>query len=354
MSHYSKTRHWSPSKPSTGEQMTSIYRSPEGRDHPVVKGTYALYTRPIQEFISILAEWIDEGTPGGYVYGPYRHGKSTAVNEFIKVRLAAKCAGPLPLFTFSYDKHDRFSEHDFLSDLLTASKHNFTEGRSCRVKTERLTNFYATCARNAGGNRVLLVVDEAQRMHGPEYHVLCNLQNRLDVLGYKLTVISVGSHQVAYQHGAFLNVDDLYLAARFFVNGAQFRGIIGAIELEEVLKGYDVDSEWPAGSGTSYTKYFFPKAFEAGFRLSASAAELWSIFEEMGPANPKHGLQVPMQHIARTVEALIRKFSDDGICEPEINRDDLVKAVERTGYRVFMKAVWYSPSTPRTRGGSPA
>ena len=122
-----------------------------------------------------------------------------------------------------------------------------------------------------------------------------------------------------------------------------------AVGQTDTLNSYDVGSEWPDGSGTSYTKYFFPKAFEGGFRLSAFAAELWNIFEEMGPANPKHGLQVPMQHIARTVEALIRKFSDDDIHEPGIKRDDLVTAVERTGYRVFMKAVWYSPSTPDSR-----
>jgi hypothetical protein len=52
---------------------------------------------------------------------------------------------------------------------------------------------YATWARNAGGNQVLLMIDEAQNMREPSYRILCNLQNELDDLGYQLTVISVGA-----------------------------------------------------------------------------------------------------------------------------------------------------------------
>jgi hypothetical protein len=328
--------------------MNSIYHSIESRRHPLVMGTYSHYTHPIKEFIQTLSEWIDEGIPGGYIYGLFRRGKSVAVRDWSKNLLAMRCDGQLPLFTMSYESHDRFSEHDFLSELLAASKHPLVEGRSRREKLQRLVNLYATTARNAGNNRIVLIVDEAQRMHSAEYDVLCNLQNALEEHRCKLTVISVGSHEIAYQHDAFLRGGGLYLAARFFVRDAPFRGIRSEDELQDVLNGYDVNSEWPESSGTSYTCYFFPKAFAAGFRISALKHELWEVFEELAPEGTGNRLELPMEHIAKTVEGLIRSFGDDDGKIPQIRHEDLVEAVKKTKFHTFMKGASYVSQQKRS------
>jgi hypothetical protein len=193
------------------------------------------------------------------------------------------------------------------------------------------------------------MIDEAQDMRDPEYRTICNLQNELDSLGFQLTVISVGSQELTYQHEVFIQTGDIHLIARFMVRDAPFRGIRDAAELRYVLDGYDSDTEWPEKSGISYTRYFFPHAFEGSFRIANISQELWNLFVEMGPHSPGYKLEVPMEHIAKTVEGIFRDFSDDRMVEKELSQEELAKEVEKNAYERHMRAVSYIPSSARGR-----
>jgi len=50
------------------------------------------------------------------------------------------------------------------------------------------------------------------------------------------------------------------------VNQFCFHGILSAADVGTCLHGYDEESEHPADSGWSLTRYYFPAAFESGFR----------------------------------------------------------------------------------------
>ncbi|WP_433964434.1 hypothetical protein [Tunturiibacter gelidiferens] len=182
-------------------------------------------------------------------------------------------------------------------------------------------------------------MDEAQYMHDPEYQKLCDIQNALDELGIQFTVISVGSHELTYQHEAFVRGGDIHLMGRFMVRDVQFHGIRSCEELEFVLNGYDRDSKWPTESGCSYTKFFFPRAFDAGFRFAHYGPTLWRIFEALAPPNPKRQLEVAMEHIGKTVEGLCRRSSDNEVKSLDFSRGDLEEEVARTAYRKYMRAV---------------
>ena len=327
--------------------MNLIYQLPESLDHPLVRGQYALYTPPIEEFIATVCEWIDSRVTGGYIYGVSRLGKSRAVRFWVERRLSEKYHGQLPFFRMVYKRHDRFSEFELLQELLEASRHRYGKSKNRNIMLDRLARFYAMRAKNAGGNHVVLMIDEAQDMRDPEYRTICNLQNALDSLGYQLTVISVGSHELTYQHEVFIQTGDIHLIARFMVRDAPFRGIRNAAELRFVLDGYDADTEWPEKSGISYTHYFFPQAFAGGFRIAKYSRELWSIFAEMGPHNPGYKLDVPMEHIAKTVEGIFRNFSDDRMVGEELTQSDLAGEIEKTAYRRHMRAISYIPSAAR-------
>jgi len=201
---------------------------------------------------------------------------------------------------------------------------------------DRLTRQYATRARNAGGNHIVLIIDEAQNMHDPEYRTLCNLQNELDNLGYLLTVIAVGSHELTYQHDVFLETGDIHITGRFMVREARFRGISNQQELEFVLNGYDSLTEWPEGSGKSYTSYFLPQSFASGFRIAKYAEALWSVFINLAPKVAGFKLEVPMEHIAKSVEGVFRDFDDDHLLTTELSFADLEEKVEMTAYRKHM------------------
>lgn len=315
---------------------------PETRMHPVMRGTYALFTPPISEFFSTVCAWIDGHVTGGYVYGPPRQGKSRAVQYWIERLLTERYGGVLPFFRMNHKSHDRFSETEFLTELLQTGYHRYAQSGNRLTKLDRLVKLYATRARNARGNQVVLMIDEAQNMREQSYRTLCNMQNELDDLGFQLTVISVGTQDLVYQHSAFAQGGDLHLIGRFMMREALFRGIRSEAELAYVLNAYDIGTEWPEGSGISFTRYFFPRAFEIGFRLADVAATLWGIYKDLAPPKLQPHLEVAMEHVAKPVETLFREHSGDAI-SVEFTREALIEAVEGARYRAYMQAVSLLP-----------
>jgi len=78
-----------------------------------------------------------------------------------------------------------------------------------------------------------------------------------------------------------------------------------AEEIGYVLNGYDIDSEWPPGSGIPYLEYFAPVDYAAGRRLAGCAAQLWKALMELSPESARRHLEFPMQHVAKATEAIL-------------------------------------------------
>jgi hypothetical protein len=307
-------------------------------------GKYAILTDPILEMFDTICQWIDSHAPGGYIYGFSRYGKTFASMFWIAQLLTERYSGRLPYFRLIYKEHDRFSEALFLSELLGACPHERDRAPTKKLMLDRIARHYATSATLHGGNRIVLLVDEAQNMHEPEYQTLCNLENEVEQLGFKLTVVSLGSHELTFQHKALLLMGKVHLTARYMLRSTRFRGIQNQDELESTLRAYDTLTEWPAGSGNTFTKHFFPKAFEDGYRIASLAGDMWSIFAELGPHKPGYHLEVPMEHIAKSIEFIFRNFTDERIGKNGLDKADLISAIMNTEYQGHMNAISYARS----------
>jgi len=116
--------------------------------------------------------------PGGYIYGFSRYERPTlpALDSQITGRAVRQGAC---VFSADLQKHDHFSEALFLSELLGTSGHKQPRGISKKIMLDRLSRHFAISARIMW-HQILLLVDEAQNMHEPEYQTLCNLENELE------------------------------------------------------------------------------------------------------------------------------------------------------------------------------
>src|SRR3546814_814533 len=144
--------------------------------------------------------------------------------------------------------------------------------------------------------QVVLFVDEAQYLREAEFHSLCNIQNIAAAGSVRLSVISIGTQQLQQQSQVFILGNNTHLSTRFFGYQARFRGIRSATELAHVLDGFDTQTDWPADSGISYTHYFFPGAFQGGFRFTNHAETLWSTYLALAPLSIRKKLEVPMEY----------------------------------------------------------
>lgn len=118
-----------------------------------------------------------------------------------------------------------------------------------------------------------------------------------------------------------------------------FHGIRNQAELEYVLNGYDEQSEWPENSGISFTQHFFPRAFKAGFRIAEISESMWNIFVDLAPERIQKYLNIPMEHIAKSVEYLFRELGSKNLIHVHINEELIRKSIKQTAYEQHMYAI---------------
>lgn len=310
--------------------------------HCVLTRQYAVYTPPMHEMISQIGDWLDQQRPGGFIYGASRLGKSRTLKWYLSDVLSERFGAAPPLIIWNRLADQQASESAFWHQLLLASKFQFVDPAKAPKKTEGaylcLQRFIAI-AKNAGRNYVLLLIDEAQDITLREWKWLVGLQNHLDHEGYLLSVVSVGTHQLGYRHEYLASTGNAHIAARFMAAHARFHGIRTVDEVAYVLNGYDVDSEWPTGSGTSFLQYFAPTFFARGRRLSDCAEHLWHALIELRPTQARNYSEFPMQHIAMTVEGMLKQLAKGEDWAVVTSYENLLNGLARNNYSDHMRII---------------
>jgi len=318
--------------------------------HPIATQEYAVYTPPISDLIDKIGAWMNRMESGGYIYGPSRYGKSRGVKWFLRAALEERFESTIPLVVWIRRPDIQVSEIGFWKDLLRASKFRFVEQLNKskdRLKMRELfRNRLIALARAAHSNYVVILIDEAQDMTLKEWHWLLGLQNILDNDGYRLSVFSVGTQQIGYQHDYLAKSGNAHIAARFFVLHSRFYGLRDVEELSFVLDGYDQDSEWPAGSGKSYLNYFAPELFLTKHRLSQCSEVFWQALTDLLPLDIRYSakakspeIEIPMKFVALSVEEVLWRLADGQDWNKVTSYESWKKIITETGIQGHMVAI---------------
>ncbi|MBW0446149.1 ATP-binding protein [Paraburkholderia phenoliruptrix] len=310
--------------------------------HCMVTKQYAVYTPPMQEMIEQIGEWIDQQRPGGYIYGASRLGKSRCVQWYLANVLEERFEATVPLVVWNRRPDSQTSEAGFWHQLLLASRFEFANPLKPPRKAEALhicKQRFIAIANNARRNYIVLLIDEAQDLTFREWKWLVGLQNELDYEGYLLSVFSVGSHQLSYRHEYMAVTGNAHVAARFMAAHARFHGLCSSDELAYVLNGYDLDSEWPAGSGVSYLEYFAPVAFAARRRLADCVQDLWKALVELTPDAARRHLEFPMQHVATATESVLFQLAKGEDWERATAYESWLRELARANFSDHMRII---------------
>jgi len=310
--------------------------------HCIITKQYAVYTPPMHEMINQIGDWIDQQRPGGYIYGASRLGKSRCVQWHLAGALQDRFKTVLPLVVWCRRPDSQTSEAAFWHQLLLASNFEFAVPLKVPKRSDAIflcKQRFITIAKSAGRNYVVLLIDEAQDLTLREWKWLVGLQNQLDYEGYLLSVFSIGSHQLGYKHEYMASTGNAHIAARFMSAHARFHGIRSIDEIEYVFDGYDVDSEWPSGSRISFLQYFSPKDFGTGKRLRDNAPLLWKALLELSPNQNKKYLEFPMEHIAKTIEAMLFRLARDEDWDQVMSYDSWLNELAKVNFSDHMRII---------------
>ncbi|WP_339372008.1 ATP-binding protein [Paenibacillus elgii] len=321
------------------------------KTHPIETGKYLIATKEVIRMYSEIKQWIENRAPGGIAYGRPRLGKTRAV-RYIRNELPLDFGEGLPIFQLNCRQNNRPNENLFYEELLSDFGHALPYKGRVTMKSERLINFLKLKAEESGTRRVVIFVDDAQRLEDLHYNVLMDIHNKLDQDGITLTTILVGQPELEHRRSAFVHAKQAQIVGRFMVHEYKFSGIKSLIELETCLAGYDEVSEYPDDSGWSFTRYYFPDSFvptkqgeslmetdetqkpkPKGFRLKNYAEEVYTLFDDLRKqAGIKKKLEIPMQYLALSVEYLFKKYGVDGKRIDYLNLEHWNEAIRRSGY----------------------
>lgn len=300
--------------------------------HPIETTRYILPTPSIDSSYDAVLQWIENRAPGGMIHGKPRLGKTRAI-QYLSRLLNEKFGDKLPVITLLCRDYKVPSESTFFEDLLRAAGHALYKSGRASAKRDRLVEYLSEKVEFSLQNRLVLFIDEAQKLHEQHYKWLIDLHNDLDALDVAVIVLLVGQDELVHQYSAFQQTEKTQIIGRFMVHQLKFHGLKGESEIKKCLGAYDVDSEYPDGSGWSFTRYFYPAVFNSGFRLASSAGSLWEAFRLIKDACGLPGnSEIPMQYFCRTVEFVLKRYGTHEEASGEVSIEMWKEAIRASGY----------------------
>jgi hypothetical protein len=282
----------------------SLHRPIPPELHPLATGHYRIATPSIQAMYKMVERCLHYRIQGAIIYGTPRLGKTQAI-EYVRLLLARQ----FPRYTSYHARCEhkpRHAEGPFLSNLLEAVGDPSPANGGNPAKRTRLTAKIREAAARTGGQVVVLFCDEAQRYDNDECEWLRDVHDALDRIGIRLFTFLVGQQELLRRKTDFQMAGKVQIVARLMVEEMAFRGIRSADEVATCLLGYD-ETEYPEGSGWSYTRFYLPKGFDAGYRLIHEAPVIWDSFlAAHHKANLAGALEIPMEYFARAVEIVLK------------------------------------------------
>ncbi|MEM1438725.1 MAG: ATP-binding protein [Pseudomonadota bacterium] len=282
------------------------------KDHPLVHQKYILPTNAVETLLNTVVQWLDLRVCGGLIFGMPRGGKTFAV-DFIRGRLNDLLDEPIPILSIEgNDEQTDATPKIFWSSILEDIGSRWADSgtaRECRRRV--IQTFHAKCIA-ARSSRLLLFLDDAQWFSLNDYAKLVDLRKQMRRRQIELILISVGQEELSHKPGTLSGISKWPVIGRFMQEQTLYRGANLGTDLARILNAYDEDTEYPDGSGVSYTQAAVPSAWDAGFRILSTHEDLANAITETR-LERTGGIdtdEYPMPPLVNSINGLLRELSE--------------------------------------------
>lgn len=252
------------------------WRKSQLLNHPVFKQNMigCFWTGPVEQLFQQVSRFMIL-RQSAYVEGATGTGKSTAMGLVIR-RLSA-LFNEMPFVNFNGQADGALSERATLKEFLTVLQHEKTSGETSDLRT-RVRRRLEERGVNSSSGMIVLWVDEAQALSVTDFLFLRDVQNGLRKVEVDLIVFLTGEEPFLHRRIEDAKWDaSRAVADRFAMKRLLLRGY-GLDDVRHLFAQVDT-AEWPDASGITWTQFFFPKAFETGFRFQSQALACISALE---------------------------------------------------------------------------
>lgn len=272
--------------------------------HPLFTQTVLLPTSPIEELYRIVRRIVVLRETGCCFTAWSGVGKTSALDMVL-----AMLKSQMPeLCIVKHDTHNQQfpSIRAFFKHFLTSVGHKEQRGETYDLRM-RLVNLLIDEARRSGMNMVLMSIDEAQAMKEQDFDFLKDIFNDLQRAGIQLVTILMGQDPELLDVIADLRAKRrLDLIGRFAIRVLRFRALNCLADLDRILSEID-RAVYPEGSTLTWSEFFFPQAYSAGFRLQNEAPKFMEAIRSIASVTESEIFDFP----ARQAFLAIRTFLID-------------------------------------------
>ncbi len=297
-------------------------------DHPLLRGNAVLATPPVREAATLVFDKARRARSSVAFWAHPLSGKSSCIAALRK--LAPTQFPQCGFIVYEPSSKEVPAEGALIEDLLSEIDYETRIDRTLTGKRNQLERALYSIA--ITGRRLFFVIDEAQNLHAKELGWLKRVVNWLTVRDIKVTVVLFGQSQLCAMHDR-LKVQMPDLSERFMSRLNEFRSLQDASDIQMCLRCCDEGTEYPAGSGWSYTQYLWPRAFENGFRLAKCANDLYDAFRARSGGGIDHE-GVSMQWVAEALMLVGLEAEASDAAELVISKDVWEQAIEDSDYGV--------------------
>lgn len=317
---------------------TNLQISEYGK-HPLETGEYKIGTSAIDFAYEVICNLLKNRSPGGIFVGPQRYGKTCAIEYLIKLLLEEENISAV-LHTVKCKHHNRtISDNRYYEELLVSFNHEYAKSGNATDKFKRIIEYLNESVLLAGYKHMIIFFDDAHRLDRHQYEWLIDIYNELIDLKITPLLLFFGQPELAYQRNTLLRGKQKQIIGRFMSHEYIFHGIRNTMDIIVCLETFDgkyPNTDYPKNSGYSFTRYYFPKAYDAGWRFVNLAESIWMGFLSL---RKKYLLstdfEIPMQHLCLTLEYLYINYSDKFSIIPTISDQNIEEAIYQSGYIEF-------------------
>jgi type II secretory pathway predicted ATPase ExeA len=309
----------------------SLQRPVDPSEHPLANQTYMVPTPAIAAMYARVRQCIRRGVAGALIFGHTRWGKTYAIRYCVRLlRLELPRAA---ILTIGMPRNPSRSEALFFGMLLKAAQHERPDSGTALQRRLRLYHKLAELVERAAGSKLIVFVDEAQRLELEHYEWLRDVQDELERRGVRMFTFLVGQPGILNRKSSFRqSVDTSQIVSRFMIDELRFEGFRSADDLKMSLGAYDTStfpdrSEWP------YTRFYLQRAFDSGFRLGKQHGVLWEAFDAAHRrARFDFTMEIPTEYVARTVEIALTDNMQHDAADFALSQASWSQAVEESNF----------------------
>lgn len=311
--------------------------------HPMLRSKRPLIiTRPGERLAEDSKNGIEMGCDAIWIDGNARVGKTFGARQLIQTIEWR----PFPMYMaeFTYTKPTKPGEGYFASSLLLQQNQKVSPSAISNGVLMRAIRMFQEEAYRQGAEVIGIVFNEANRFSADEYEHVMSISNECEKTGRAFIFFINQTDSGRFGRDAIDQRPPRHIYGRYFTTSHHYTGLLWSVPDSEqkyqlvsdvaiAFKEYDEELQWPRGSGVSFTQYFAPAAYAAGWRLGS---QIDSIRSEINSLRAENGLSEatawPMQSFERFVYYVLVRVAHENADFRKLTKDNIRDALFRAGY----------------------